>query len=289
MRVRRCAARVGRAAAVLFFTAVVAQRAAGTEADLLDPSADPASPQKTPYDRRDWSSLRWAGCKPEHFRIALDVGHTPEAPGATSARGVKEYAFNLQLARRIQNELTDGGFFSANLVTVRGLGHVQLAKRTERANAAGTDLLLSIHHDDVLDTYHETWTYNGAPHIYSDRYSGYSLFVSQENRRFEESLLFAKLLGAQLAAHGLHYSAHHAEAVRGEGRQLVDATLGVYRYDQLSVLRFSASPAVLMEAGIIVNRKDELELASPEGQGRISAAVLAALIEFCTEPSTTRR
>jgi N-acetylmuramoyl-L-alanine amidase len=277
--------------AALFLATVAAQRAGGAEAeteatrDPPAPGAPPAIPQTPAADPH--APMR-AGCKPEHFRIAIDVGHTPEAPGATSARGVKEHAFNLQLARRIQAELTAGGFARTALVTVHGSGRAQLIKRTELVNAGGADLLLSIHHDDVQDVYHEKWTHKGGPHTYSDRFSGYSLFVSRDNRRFEDSLLFARLLGSELTARGMHYSAHHAEPLRGEGRQLVDTTVGVYRYDGLFVLRFSDSPAVLMEAGIIVNRKDEIELASPEGQGHISAAVLAALNQLCTAPSARR-
>src|SRR4051794_17405023 len=41
------------------------------------------------------------GCYAGRFRIALDVGHTIESPGTTSARRVKEHTFNLSLARRI--------------------------------------------------------------------------------------------------------------------------------------------------------------------------------------------
>jgi N-acetylmuramoyl-L-alanine amidase len=56
----------------------------------------------------------------------------------------------------------------------------------------------------------------------------------------------------------------------------------------LFVLKFSASPAVLLEAGIIVNRTEERVMASPERQRHVSAAVLAALNEFCTAPTARR-
>jgi N-acetylmuramoyl-L-alanine amidase len=232
-------------------------------------------------DHADRAAERAAGCRPDHFRITLDVGHTPEQVGAVSARGVPEHTFNLQLARRILQELMDGGYPRASLLTVHGSGRVQLARRTEQANAAGTDLLLSIHHDDVQNSLHETWIYNGAPHVYSDRFSGFALFVSRQNPHFEESLAFAKHLGAELTARGLHYSPHHGSS-SGGGRPLLDAAAGVFRFDGLHVLRFSTSPAVLMEAGVFVNRNDELKLASPDERGHIGAAVLAAVNAFCT-------
>jgi N-acetylmuramoyl-L-alanine amidase len=223
------------------------------------------------------------GCKPEGFKIAIDVGHTPQAPGTTSARGVPEHAYNLQLAQQVEKTLLDGGFGHTTLITARGVGRPQLLRRTERANALGVDLFLSIHHDDVQDVYHAKWTYNGASHLFSDKFSGYSLFVSRKNRHFEDSLAFARLLGAALTAHGMRYSAHHAEAIPGEGRQLVDRDVGVYLYDQLVVLKSTEPPAVLLEAGVIVNRAEELVVASPEGRGRVGAAVFEAVNQFCAE------
>jgi N-acetylmuramoyl-L-alanine amidase len=69
-------------------------------------------------------------------------------------------------------------------------------------------------------------------------------------------------------------------------RQLVDAEAGVYRYDQLIVLRHTLMPAVLLEAGSIINRKEELLLASPERQAVIGAAVTEAVEAFCASRAT---
>src|SRR5882672_8583141 len=54
-------------------------------------------------------------CKPERFKSALDVGHTVENQGATSARGVKEYVFNLRLAKDMEKALKDAGFSQTHL------------------------------------------------------------------------------------------------------------------------------------------------------------------------------
>jgi N-acetylmuramoyl-L-alanine amidase len=222
-------------------------------------------------------------CKPG-FKIALDVGHTPEAPGATSARGVTEHEYNLKLARTVARTLDEGGFNRTSLIIVHGVGRAQLIARSERANALGADLLLSLHHDDVQDFYHAKWTWQGAAHLYSDRFSGYSLFVSRDNAHFDDSLAFARLLGTALTARGMHYSAHHAEPIRGEGHPLIDPDVGVYLYDELLVLKLSKAPAALLEAGIIVNRAEELAVTSPEGRDRIAAAVLEAVNRFCGGP-----
>jgi N-acetylmuramoyl-L-alanine amidase len=71
-------------------------------------------------------------------------------------------------------------------------------------------------------------------------------------------------------------------------RQLIDAEAGVYRYDQLIVLRKTRMPAVLLEAGSIVNREEELLLDSPERQALIAMAVTDAVEAFCAARSHGR-
>ena len=48
-------------------------------------------------------------CDAAKFRVIVDVGHTPEIPGAISARGATEYDFNLRLAKVIERKLNDAG------------------------------------------------------------------------------------------------------------------------------------------------------------------------------------
>jgi N-acetylmuramoyl-L-alanine amidase len=47
-------------------------------------------------------------------------------------------------------------------------------------------------------------------------------------------------------------------------------------------------PAVLFEAGLIVNRDDELLLASSERQATIAAAVHAAIAKYCERVAPKR-
>ena len=79
------------------------------------------------------------------------------------------------------------------------------------------------------------------------------------------------------------FTTHHAENINGERRQIVDSERGVYRYDQLMVLKNTGAPAVLLEAGVIVNRDEEAVLSSPDRQKLISDAALAAAVRFCSE------
>ena len=221
-------------------------------------------------------------CDRAAFRVLVDVGHTAEAPGAKSARGLYEYDFNLRLAKLIEQQLTDAGFDKTVLLVTEGKARKGLTERAVRANSSSADLFLSIHHDSVPDRFLEKWEYEGEQRSYSDRFNGHSLFISNGNGDFAGSLTFGRLLGQQLKARGLQYTRHYTEKFMGHRQRiLVDPEAGVYRYDQLIVLRKTSMPAVLLEAGSIINRDEELAMGTPERQGQISAAVLDAIDRFC--------
>jgi N-acetylmuramoyl-L-alanine amidase len=221
-------------------------------------------------------------CQPAAFRVVLDVGHTAGVPGADSARGVPEYTFNLQLADVIKQALVAAGFTKTVRLITATRPWAGLFERAARANELRADLFLAIHHDSVPNNLIEKWEYNGEKHQFSDRFRGYSIFVSQANADLKDSLAFGHLLGSELKARGMHYTPHYTLPLMGRHRhQLLDADAGVYRYDELVVLRNTRMPAVLLEAGSIVNRKEELELATPERRNLIGAAAVAAVEQFC--------
>jgi N-acetylmuramoyl-L-alanine amidase len=221
-------------------------------------------------------------CARAIFRVVVDVGHTEKAFGATSARGLMEFSYNLNLAKRIDQDLLAAGFRRSVLLISEGRSYPALAERIKRANALRADLFLSIHHDSVPDKFLETWEFEGVKRGYSDRFSGHSIFISYDNNDLPGSLLFARMLGQQLKDRGLHYTPHYTQRFMGHRqRLLVDAQVGVYRYDQLLVLRDTDMPAVLLEAGSIINRDEELRMGSAEHQKLISAAVTDAVASFC--------
>ena len=227
-----------------------------------------------------------AGCDRGQFKVLIDVGHTAEAPGAISARGVPEYRFNLGLANQIGRMLVRAGFTGTSVLVTAGSTGGGLASRVERANGLPADLFVSVHHDSVPEEFLETWTYAGAPRSFSDRFKGHSLFVSRENGDPDRSLVFARLLGEALRARGLRYTPHYSEAFMGwKQRELLDAEAGVYRYDQLRVLRETRMPAVLLEAGSIIHRGEELQVATRAHRSLVGAAVTRAVELFCSSSS----
>jgi N-acetylmuramoyl-L-alanine amidase len=223
-----------------------------------------------------------ASCQRSAFRVVVDVGHTVDVPGAMSARGIPEYAFNLQLAQEVRQALVDDGFTSAVLLVTRKAPLAGLIERAIRANSILANLFIAIHHDSVPDNLLQTWEYEGQENHYNDQFPGYAIFISNDNSDRPGSLIFGRFLGKELQARGLQYTPHYTLPLMGHRRrELVDAEAGVYRYDELIVLRMTRMPAVLLEAGSIVNRQEEVDLASRERRSLTSAAIVAAVEDFC--------
>lgn len=201
--------------------------------------------------------------------IAVDVGHLPAEPGALSARGVPELEFNRALAVKVAEALRAAGF-AVRLIGARG----EFATLQARTRAArGADLFISIHHDSVRERLLEAWNVAGAPRRFSDRFAGYSLFVSRANPQFETSLACASAIGAALRMAGFSPSRYHADPTLGEGRAFADEANGVHYFDNLAVARSASMPALLIEAGVIVNRAEETRLAQPATRQRIARAI----------------
>lgn len=204
-------------------------------------------------------------------RVAVDVGHTQAQPGATSASGATEWRFNQALARRLEGALARAGV-AVTVINPDG-GAIGLKDRPAEAARLGASLLVSLHHDSAQPHY----LVNGA----SERFSGFGIFLSGKNGAPEESARVGIAIADGLRAAGLTPSLHHAEPIAGENRPLLDAERGIYRYDDLVVLKYATLPAVLVEAGIIVNPADERALATDAVRDRIAAAIAGAAVEHC--------
>jgi len=174
------------------------------------------------------------------------------------------------------------GFAETRLLLTEGKAKPSLAKRVASASDLHANLFLSIHHDSVPNSLLEDWEFEGKKSHFSDRFSGYSVFVSRNNRDFKRSLSFAELVAKEMKAQGLQYARQYTLAIMGRYQHpLLNKETGVYSYDKLVVLKSTRMPAVLLEAGSIINRNEELKMDSPERRDIISSAVAAAAKEFC--------
>ena len=177
-----------------------------------------------------------------------------------SASGIPEFEFNLRLATEVKARLEKAGM-RARMIGDKG-DLIFLNHRTRRAK--GADLFLSIHHDSMRESVIATRR---------DELAGFSLFISRRNPDVAKSLACASAIGARFRAAGLVPSRYHADPVIGENRPFADEQNGVHYYDNLAVAHTATMPAVLVEAGVIANRQEELRMRDPAMRGRIAAAI----------------
>ena len=212
--------------------------------------------------------------------VTIDIGHTPGRGGATSARGVSEYSFNKRLARFLVRRLSATPGLKPRLLNPAGK-NISLRQRAKEIRRLKTGVFLSIHHDSAQLRYFSKWTHKGKRRRYSDVFSGHSLFVSSRSPQYRQSVRLGKSIGRALLSTGMRPTLHHAEPIKGENRPLISKTLGLYDFAGLAVLHSTNVPAVLLEAGMIVNRADEKKLGTDAFRERFSNAVIEGIRRFC--------
>lgn len=221
-------------------------------------------------------------CDRAGFRLVIDVGHTELTPGAISASGIPEFRFNHKLAEVVADRLREAGF---SKVRVEVRNREDLYERARALDAAQPHLIISIHHDSVQPKFLKTWSLDGVlrQHAEEGRFSGYSIFVSRDNQRYQDSRKFAVMLGEQLTHREHKFSTYHNEPIPGENRPLIDPDVGVFAYDRLVVLRNVRAPAVLFEAAVIANRADEEKASQESYRATIADSITQAAILFCKD------
>lgn len=209
-----------------------------------------------------------------HAWVALDVGHNLDNPGAISARGRTEFEFNRVLALAIAQALRTKGI-EARLINANG----DVRTLAARARAArGARLLVAVHHDSVQPQFLTTWFHEGVERLRSgDRFSGFSLFVSRRSAVPGAGMRCASTIGAGLRDAGFQPSLYHAEPVPGEFKPFTDKKNGVHYFDNLVVLKEATMPALLLEAGVILNRDEEERLLDPGHVLRMADAIARSI------------
>ena len=211
--------------------------------------------------------------------VIIDAGHTDKKPGAISITGKHEVEYNDNLVSKLSVALAAAGYVP--ILTRKTNQEVTLEDRANTANLHHALVMLSIHHDSAQLVHLESVIHDGI-RTYRTRkpIAGYSIFVSKKNPQFDSSYIFANLLGEELLKLGRNPSLHHAEPITGEGRTLLDTSLGIYQYDDLIVLKKTNIPAVLLEVGVIVDQSDEAYVTRIDHQESIINAILASIRKF---------
>jgi len=78
----------------------------------------------------------------DDFILAIDIGHLPAHPGATSARGRPEYEFNRAMAEYLLQEINGRSAFSAFIINSAGK---QISIKARAVVAKKTMLIYCFH------------------------------------------------------------------------------------------------------------------------------------------------
>ena len=181
-------------------------------------------------------------------RIVLDAGHGGKEPGARGALG-PEKEVNLAVVIKLKDELEKRGF---EVLTTRDADRtVTLKGRVDFANAAGTTLFVSVHHDAARNR--------------SAR--GYSVYAGRDN---------SPCPGASFAL---------ALAIQSRIVKLPEVVDRGVRFANFRVLS-AAMPAVLVELGFISNADEEKLMNDPARQAAEAAAIADGIVDYCrgTQP-----
>lgn len=209
-----------------------------------------------------------AACAADTPLVAIDIGHTLNAPGAISARGRTELEFNHDLAHDLVRAIEALGL---RAVLVNADGRIEsLAARPESVPQA--DFLISIHHDSTNEWELHDWEWEGQTQTYSDRWAGHSMFVSTRNPDLDTSVLCGRAIGARLQRAGFEPTDKNARR-----RSYIDAEHAVHQFDNLIVLYRALQPALLFEAGVIKHRDEELLLRDPMRRARMAGEIATGL------------
>jgi N-acetylmuramoyl-L-alanine amidase len=214
--------------------------------------------------------------------IAVDAGHGGVDHGARAASGLLEKDVALAVARALSSELQARGF---RVVLTRERDEfVELARRTEIANAARAELFVSIHaNSSPLARVQGPETYFLSLEASDDE----ALRVATlENHVFANAAavddsgdLVGAVLGDLIRTDHLRASSALAARVQHALAELGAPGRGV-KQAPFVVLMGANMPAVLLEIGFLSNSDDARRLGQRDHRRRLARGIAAAVCDF---------
>jgi N-acetylmuramoyl-L-alanine amidase len=231
--------------------------------------------------------------------VVIDPGHGGKDEGTTSPDGTQEKNIALSIAQKL------GAFIQVNYPEVNVIYtrytdvFIPLNKRAKIANDNKADLFISIHCNSFrLSSVKGAETYVMGLHRaeenmevikrendvvlleedYETQYEEYGvdkgsplydiLMNSYQNAYLEQSLSFAAIVDSKIKSQG-----HQTRGVHQAG---------------FVVLRRTAMPSILVEAGYLSNQSDRNRLVTYEGQSALASQLYSAFVEYKTSIDARR-
>ena len=223
--------------------------------------------------------------------IVLDPGHGGNDPGALGRRSrLREKELTLRLARKLRTILEDAGI---KIVMTRDSDvFIPLPKRSEIANRSGADLFVSVHINASRSRSLRGFECYYLSNATDDNARALEAFEDgslkmDETASAEHSRSLDKTLWDMTLTENRLESGELAGSICSSiNESFAMGDRGV-RTARFYVLKHTNIPAVLIEAGYISNKYEELKLKDPEFLDRIADSVAQGILRYKKEYERT--
>lgn len=232
--------------------------------------------------------------RPKRVRIktiVLDPGHGGNDVGAIGRRlGLKESEMALSLSRKIKNILEGNGI---NVIMTRDSDNfIPLSRRSEIANRASADLFVSVHINASrsrsmrgFECYFLSNNADDNARASQARDSG--RLKTTEGAEVEHSYRLDKTLWDMKLSEDRRQSAELSSYICDSIKNNFTMGNRGIRSARFYVLKYTRIPAILVEAGYISNRYEEMKLKDPKFLDRVADAIAEGILKFKREYERT--
>jgi N-acetylmuramoyl-L-alanine amidase len=225
--------------------------------------------------------------EPKRFGIrsvVLDTGHGGKDAGAIGrAYGTKEKDVALALSKKIKAILESNGM--RVIMTRSDDTFVSLEDRTVRANKSGADLFISVHINASKSRYMRGFECYYLSNATDDNARALEAFEDSSLKlgggadAMRSSQLDKTLWDMSLTENRMESGELAGYICSSVGEGLAIKNRGV-RTARFYVLKHTMIPSVLVEAGYLSNRQEELELKDPAVLDRLAEAVARGILRY---------